>query len=89
MHRFLSSEEEKLTGSNLIPLKEDDMQYILDEIHRGRSVVPPHNVPQRPSVTRWRKSEGLRTDNLVVFDRQDALKYLLAGFCPYRSLADE
>ncbi|KAJ7732082.1 hypothetical protein B0H14DRAFT_3615853 [Mycena olivaceomarginata] len=35
------------------PLDEDDVALLFEDVHRGRSVVPPHAVPVEPSVVRW------------------------------------
>ncbi|BGP41374.1 hypothetical protein JCM10450v2_005416 [Rhodotorula kratochvilovae] len=71
LHRQLSASEMKLTGDNRLPFSEDDMTYIYEEIHRAKSVAPPHAYPARPTVLRWRKARGLAWDNLVVFDREE------------------
>ena len=47
------------------------MAYLYEEIHRAKSVAPPHVYPARPTVLRWRKERGLAWDNLVVFDRDE------------------
>jgi len=47
------------------------MTYLYEEIHRAKSVAPPHVYPARPTVLRWRKERGLAWDNLVVFDREE------------------
>ncbi|POY73230.1 hypothetical protein BMF94_3563 [Rhodotorula taiwanensis] len=75
LHRQLSAVEQKLTGDNRIPFTEDDMGYIFEEIHRAKSVVPPHGFPSRPTILRWKKDRGLAWDNLVVFDREEGAQH--------------
>ena len=36
-----------------LPLDDDDCGMLFDDIHRGRSVRPPHGVPERPALVRW------------------------------------
>ncbi|GAA6015712.1 hypothetical protein JCM10207_008771 [Rhodosporidiobolus poonsookiae] len=86
LHRQLSASEQKLTGDNRIPFTEDDMTYLYEEIHRARSVCPPHVFPARPTVLRWKKDKGLAWDNIVVFDREEGARHeehcLLGGEDP-------
>ncbi|ORY62739.1 hypothetical protein BCR35DRAFT_308979 [Leucosporidium creatinivorum] len=75
LHRQLSVLEFKLTGSNKLPLTEEDVLYLFEEIHRARSVAPPLAVPSRPCLVRWRKEEGVRWDNLVVMEREEGARH--------------
>ncbi|GJN90207.1 hypothetical protein Rhopal_003206-T1 [Rhodotorula paludigena] len=75
LHRQLSASEQKQTGDNRIPFSEDDMLYLFEEIHRAKSVAPPHVYPARPTVLRWRKERGLAWDNLVVFERDEGARH--------------
>ncbi|KAJ7303605.1 hypothetical protein DFH08DRAFT_976949 [Mycena albidolilacea] len=45
-----AKEAETLVGR--LPLDEDDVALLFEDVHRGRSVVPPHAVPVKPSVMR-------------------------------------
>jgi len=45
---------------------------IFEDLYRGRSVLPPHNVPSKPNIIRWDPSRPLTVDNIVVFDQSDA-----------------
>lgn len=54
-----------------LPVSEEDLLYLFEEINRGRSVAPPFEVPTRPCVMRWKKELGLAWDNLVVFEREE------------------
>jgi len=64
----------RLAIDSRIPFSEDDMLYLFEEIHRARSVAPPHVFPSRPTVLRWKKEKGLAWDNLVVFERDEGAK---------------
>lgn len=64
-------------GSRL-PIDEDDVAFIFEDLYRGRSVVPPHDVPTRPTLIRWDPSRPISTDNLVVFELNDAEKHARA-----------
>lgn len=52
------------------------MGIIFDDIHRGRSVIPPHAVPERPALVRWDPDAPLSLDNCVAFEFADAEKHL-------------
>ncbi|GAA5956969.1 hypothetical protein JCM3765_006655 [Sporobolomyces pararoseus] len=75
IHRQLAAVENQLTGSTRIPFSEDDMLYLFEEIHRARSVAPPHVFPARPTILRWKKEKGLAWDNLVVFERDEGNRH--------------
>lgn len=51
------------------------MSLIFEDIHRGRSVIPPHNVPSRPVLLRWDISRPLTVDNCVVMEHGEAAKH--------------
>ncbi|KAJ3979853.1 ubiquitin-protein ligase molybdopterin-converting factor [Lentinula detonsa] len=72
--------EEKLSGHTLnrIPLDEDDIALIFEDIHRGRSVLPPHEVPIKPVLVRWDLSRPLTLDNCVVMEEKDMVKHMKA-----------
>ncbi|GLB39743.1 putative ubiquitin-protein ligase molybdopterin-converting factor [Lyophyllum shimeji] len=76
--RDLLHRESKLTGQtiNKLPIDEDDVALIFEDIHRGRSVIPPHNVPSRPTLVRWDVSRPLSVDNCVVMDFGEAERHI-------------
>ena len=41
-------------------------------------MVPPHDVPTRPTLIRWDPARPVSTDNLVVFELNDAEKHARA-----------
>lgn len=49
---------------------------LFDDIHRGRSVVPPHAVPVRPALVRWDPAHPLALGNCVVMEDQHAKRHL-------------
>lgn len=59
-----------------LPIDEDDVSLIFEEIHRGRSVIPPHNVPSRPTLVRWDLTRALTVDNCVVMEHKDAERHI-------------
>lgn len=48
---------------------------LFDDLYRGRSVVPPHDVPSRPTLVRWDPALSLSLENCVVFEHGDAEKH--------------
>ncbi|EGO01130.1 hypothetical protein SERLA73DRAFT_167269 [Serpula lacrymans var. lacrymans S7.3] len=75
--RDLLHRESKLTGQiiNKLPIDDDDVALIFEDLHRGRSVVPPHPVPSRPTLMRWDPAEPLTLENCVVFEFAEAEKH--------------
>ena len=59
-----------------LPLDDDDLGLLFDDIHRGRSVVPPFPVPERPALVRWDPAGPLSLTNCVSFEFADAEKHL-------------
>ncbi|KAF8065053.1 hypothetical protein FPV67DRAFT_1562911 [Lyophyllum atratum] len=76
--RDLLHRESKLTGQtiNKLPIDEDDVALIFEDVHRGRSVIPPHNVPARPTLVRWDVTKPLSVENCVVMDYGEAEKHI-------------
>ncbi|TFK29493.1 ubiquitin-protein ligase molybdopterin-converting factor [Coprinopsis marcescibilis] len=74
IYRDLLHREEKLVGHQLnrLPIDEDDVGLIFEDLHRGRSVLPPYDVPTRPTLVRWDYSKPLTTDNCIVLEHKDA-----------------
>ncbi|KAF9011788.1 ubiquitin-protein ligase molybdopterin-converting factor [Cyathus striatus] len=80
LYRDLLQRECKIAGVQLnrLPIDEDDVNLIFEDVYRGRSVIPPHDVPTRPTLIRWDPAKPLGVDNCVVFDYSDAEKHLKA-----------
>jgi tRNA threonylcarbamoyladenosine dehydratase len=49
---------------------------IFEDLHRGRSIVPPHNVPPHPVLVRWDPKSPLAVDNCVVMDHRECEKHV-------------
>ncbi|KAF5348024.1 hypothetical protein D9758_010036 [Tetrapyrgos nigripes] len=78
MWRDLVNRENKIIGGATIriPLDEDDVGFIFEDLYRGRSVIPPHPVPTKPVLVRWDFAKPLTLDNCVVLDEKEAAKHL-------------
>ncbi|KAI0356973.1 ubiquitin-protein ligase molybdopterin-converting factor [Trametes cingulata] len=78
LSRDLQKREEKFLGHqiNKLPLDEDDLGLIFDDLYRGRSARPPYPVPERPALVRWDPNEPLSLMNCVAFEFPDAEKHL-------------
>lgn len=63
-----------LDSHSKLPLTEEDVLYLFEEVYRARSVAPPLAVPSRPCLLRWRKEDGVVWSNLVVMDREEAVQ---------------
>lgn len=53
-----------------------DVAYILEDLHRGRSLIPPNVVPNKYILTRWDPSEPLSVENCVVLDASDYRRHV-------------
>ncbi|CAE6409620.1 unnamed protein product [Rhizoctonia solani] len=71
--RDLLNRENQLAGGgmNKLPMSEQDIAYIFEDLHRGRSTIPPHPVLTRPQLARWNAKEPLTTFNCVVLSHQE------------------
>ncbi|OAX42227.1 ubiquitin-protein ligase molybdopterin-converting factor [Rhizopogon vinicolor AM-OR11-026] len=76
--RDLLHRESKFVGEqiNKLPIDEDDVALIFEDLHLGRSVVPPHVVPARPTLLRWDPAKPLTLENCVVFEFAEAEKHV-------------
>ncbi|KAI0827464.1 hypothetical protein BC628DRAFT_1418556 [Trametes gibbosa] len=76
--RDLQRREEKFLGHqiNKLPLDDDDLGLVFDDLYRGRTALPPHPVPERPALVRWDPSIPLSLTNCVAFEFADAEKHL-------------
>ncbi|KAJ7084949.1 ubiquitin-protein ligase molybdopterin-converting factor, partial [Mycena epipterygia] len=80
--RDLQTREARHAGDptpSRLPIDEDDVAVILEDVHRGRSVLPPHLVPARPTLVRWDPALPLTVDNCVVMDLPDAERHVRDG----------
>lgn len=58
-----------------LPIDEDDVALVFEDLYLGRSIVPPHNVPARPQLLRWDPLKPLIPENCVVFEFAEAEKH--------------
>ena len=59
-----------------LPIDDDDVFMIFEDVYRGRSILPPHDVPNKPVLVRWNYTRPLSVDNVVPMDQPDADKHL-------------
>ncbi|EUC61554.1 ubiquitin-protein ligase molybdopterin-converting factor [Rhizoctonia solani AG-3 Rhs1AP] len=71
--RDLLNRENQLAGGGIakLPMSEQDVAYVFEDLHRGRSTIPPHPVLTRPQLSRWNSKEPLTTVNCVVLSHQE------------------
>jgi tRNA threonylcarbamoyladenosine dehydratase len=73
---WVSSRMNFLYLCSKLPIDEDDVALVFEDLHLGRSVIPPHNVPSRPVLVRWDPELPLTLDNCVVMDHGECEKHL-------------
>jgi hypothetical protein len=59
-----------------LAIDEDDVALIFEDLHRGRTVIPPHAVPTKPVLVRWDLTKELSVENCVVMERQECERHL-------------
>lgn len=64
----------RLGEDGMINLDADDVGFVMDEIYRGRSVLPPHHTT-RCTLTRWDAAEPLSILNVVAMTRDEAKQH--------------
>ncbi|KAF7986082.1 hypothetical protein HWV62_41487 [Athelia sp. TMB] len=82
MGRELLHREMKITGEviNKLQIDEDDISLLFEDIHRGRSIIPPHPVPTRPALVRWDPALPLGIENCVVMEWGEAESHMKECF---------
>lgn len=63
-------------SSSKLPLDEDDVSFVFEDLYRARSAIPPHDVPSKPVLVRWNLASPLSLTNCVVMDEVQAKKHL-------------
>lgn len=58
-----------------LPLDEDDVALIFEDVYNGRSVIPPHVVPSKPVLVRWDLRRPLTAENCVVMEHKEAERH--------------
>jgi hypothetical protein len=66
-----------LLKASKLEIDEDDVAMIFEDLHRGRSVIPPHAVPSRPVLVRWDPKIPLTAENCIVMEHNDAEKHAM------------
>src|SRR4051812_31190216 len=67
-----------LLENSRLSIDEDDVSLVFEDLHRGRSVIPPHDIPKRPTLTRWDWNRPLTLENVVVMHAEDAKRHVAA-----------
>jgi len=78
----LASREAKLTSDGLhkkLPIDESDVAYIFEDLHWGRSIIPPHPILAKPNLIRWDATRPLSVENCVVLSASDIRRLEAAG----------
>ena len=55
-----------------IPLSDQEVGFIFEELNRSKSSLPPYETLSRPTLVRWNLGEPLTVANCVVMSPQDA-----------------
>jgi len=63
------------TQINRLPIDEDDVCLIFEDVYMGRSLIPPHNVPSKPTLVRWDPLKPVTLENCVPMDLGEAEKH--------------
>ncbi|KAG8813506.1 hypothetical protein FRC19_002381 [Serendipita sp. 401] len=74
----LTARETKWAGlekQQRIPLTDQEVGFIFEELHRSKSSFPPFESLSRPTLVRWDFSKPLSVTNCVVMSTQEALKH--------------
>ncbi|TFK52933.1 ubiquitin-protein ligase molybdopterin-converting factor [Heliocybe sulcata] len=72
--RELLTRESRLANEQLnrIPIDEDDVALVFEDVYLGRSLIPPHPVPTKAVLVRWDPQEPVSTTNVVVMEGKEA-----------------
>ena len=72
----MSIAAERCNPSSRLPIDDDDVFMIFEDVYRGRSILPPHDVPNKPMLVRWDFTRPLSVDNVVPMDQSDGDKHI-------------
>ncbi|EJU01119.1 ubiquitin-protein ligase molybdopterin-converting factor [Dacryopinax primogenitus] len=79
MARDLRAREARLytngMESSKLPISEHEIEYLLEDLSRSRSSLPPHPLLARPTLVRWDPSLPLTVDNVAVFSSEEANRH--------------
>jgi tRNA threonylcarbamoyladenosine dehydratase len=69
-----------------LPIDENDVAFLFEDLHRGRSVVSPNRVPTRPVLLRWDIDRPLSLENCIVMDSPEADTHVQEGLVGWDEL---
>lgn len=75
LERTLGAVEQRATDAPYIPklpITQEDLGYIFEDLNYGRSTFPPHAVLPKPVAMRWTMMRPLTVDNVVIVGPKDA-----------------
>ncbi|KZT61273.1 hypothetical protein CALCODRAFT_480001 [Calocera cornea HHB12733] len=75
MARDLRAREARLYTNGVeskLPISEHEIEYLLEDLSRSRSSLPPHPVLARPTLVRWDPAKPLTIDNIAVLSQEEA-----------------
>ncbi|KAF8816354.1 hypothetical protein BYT27DRAFT_6451296 [Phlegmacium glaucopus] len=79
LHQDFLHRESKIAAHqiNRLPIDKDGIALMLEDIYKGCSLLPPHEVPTRPTLVRWDPARPLcLKKSCVVFDQPDVEKHV-------------
>ncbi|KAJ9122341.1 hypothetical protein QFC22_001762 [Naganishia vaughanmartiniae] len=80
LERDLASRETKMSDNihqvKRIPISQDDIAYVFEDLHQGRSTLSPYPVLTKPALIRWYKNQPLTVWNCVVMSEKDADRHM-------------
>lgn len=74
----LTARETKWAGlekQQRIPLTDEEVGFVFEELHRSKSSLPPFESLSRPTLVRWNFNEPLSVVNCVVMSPQEVAKH--------------
>ena len=69
----------ELFKNRKLPIDESDVAYIFEDLHWGRSIIPPHPILAKPNLIRWDAARPLSVENCVVLSASDIRRLEAAG----------
>lgn len=78
LERSLGAIEQRITAAQYIPklpVTQDDLGYIFEDLNYGRSTFPPHAVLPKPIAVRWDVTRPVAVDNIVIIGTKEAERH--------------
>lgn len=89
LERSLGGSEQRVTKAEYIPklpISQEDLGYIFEDLNYNRSTFPPHVVLAKPMAVRWDLGREISVDNVVIVGPKEAEKHerecLIGGKSP-------